>query len=35
LAVLNNESPLQYSETEIGAEEVGDLIERLKHGVFT
>jgi putative toxin-antitoxin system antitoxin component (TIGR02293 family) len=32
---LENESPLAYSRTELGAREVEDLIGRLEHGVFS
>ena len=32
---LNNQSPLDYSRTELGAREVENLIGRLEHGVFT
>jgi putative toxin-antitoxin system antitoxin component (TIGR02293 family) len=32
---LNDETPLHYSRTEIGAREVEDLIGRLEHGVFS
>ena len=31
---LNHTSPLDYSDTEIGTQEVTDLIGRLEHGVF-
>jgi|SRR5579885_945555 len=31
---LQNETPLQYSKTELGAREVESLIGRLEHGVF-
>jgi putative toxin-antitoxin system antitoxin component (TIGR02293 family) len=33
--VLNNESPLAYARTELGAREVENLIGRLEHGVFS
>jgi putative toxin-antitoxin system antitoxin component (TIGR02293 family) len=33
--VLENETPLAYSRTELGAREVEDLIGRLEHGVFS
>ncbi len=32
---FNQETPLQYADTEIGAREVEALIMRLEHGVFT
>ena len=32
---LGNQSPLEYSRTELGAREVEDLIGRLEHGVFS
>jgi putative toxin-antitoxin system antitoxin component (TIGR02293 family) len=32
---LNNESPLAYSRSELGAREVENLIGRLEHGVFS
>ena len=32
---LENETPLLYSRTELGAREVENLIGRLEHGVFT
>ena len=32
---LENETPLAYSRTELGAREVEDLIGRLEHGVFS
>jgi putative toxin-antitoxin system antitoxin component (TIGR02293 family) len=32
---LNQASPLEYSDTEIGIQEVTDLIGRLEHGVFS
>jgi putative toxin-antitoxin system antitoxin component (TIGR02293 family) len=32
---LENQSPLQYARTEIGAREVENLIGRLEHGVFS
>ena len=32
--VLENETPLAYSRTELGAREVENLIGRLEHGVF-
>jgi len=32
---LNNQQPLTYSRTEIGAREVENLIGRLEHGVFS
>jgi putative toxin-antitoxin system antitoxin component (TIGR02293 family) len=32
---LENETPLDYSRTELGAREVEDLIGRLEHGVFS
>lgn len=35
LGILGNESPLQHSDTEIGAREVEDLIGRIRHGVFS
>jgi putative toxin-antitoxin system antitoxin component (TIGR02293 family) len=31
---LNNKTPLEYSDTEIGAREVEDLLGRIEHGVF-
>jgi putative toxin-antitoxin system antitoxin component (TIGR02293 family) len=31
---LGNQTPLEYSRTEVGAREVEDLIGRLEHGVF-
>lgn len=33
--VLDNETPLQYSRTELGAREVEKFIGRLEHGVFS
>ena len=33
--VLDSETPLEYSRTEVGAREVEDLIGRLEHGVFS
>lgn len=33
--VLDNESPLRYSRTEIGAREIENLIGRLEQGVFS
>jgi putative toxin-antitoxin system antitoxin component (TIGR02293 family) len=32
---LGDESPLDFTRTEIGARDVEDLIGRLEHGVFT
>jgi putative toxin-antitoxin system antitoxin component (TIGR02293 family) len=32
---LENETPLAYSRTELGAREVEELIGRLEHGVFS
>lgn len=32
---LGGETPLQYADTEPGAQEVDDLLGRLKHGVFS
>jgi putative toxin-antitoxin system antitoxin component (TIGR02293 family) len=32
---LGGETPLSYSDTEIGAREVEDLLGRLEHGVFS
>lgn len=32
---LENETPLEYSRTEVGAREVENLIGRLEHGVFS
>ena len=32
---LNNESPLAFARTELGAREVENLIGRLEHGVFS
>jgi putative toxin-antitoxin system antitoxin component (TIGR02293 family) len=32
---LENETPLAYSRTELGAREVEHLIGRLEHGVFS
>lgn len=32
---LENQSPLQYARTEVGAREVENLIGRLEHGVFS
>jgi putative toxin-antitoxin system antitoxin component (TIGR02293 family) len=32
---LDNQSPLAYSRTEVGAREVENLIGRLEHGVFS
>lgn len=32
---LQNETPLAYSRTELGAREVENLIGRLEHGVFS
>ncbi len=32
---LNQQAPLQYARTELGAREVEDLIGRLDHGVFS
>lgn len=32
---LGNETPLEYSRTEVGAREVENLIGRLEHGVFS
>lgn len=32
---LENESPLQFARTEVGAREVENLIGRLEHGVFS
>jgi putative toxin-antitoxin system antitoxin component (TIGR02293 family) len=32
---IENETPLAYSRTEVGAREVEDLIGRLEHGVFS
>ena len=32
---LENQSPLKYARTEIGAREVANLIGRLEHGVFS
>lgn len=32
---LENETPLEYSRTELGAREVENLIGRLEHGVFS
>lgn len=32
---LDNQTPLQYARTEIGAREVENLIGRLEHGVFS
>ena len=34
-SALQNQTPLDYATTEIGAREVEDLIGRLEHGVFT
>jgi uncharacterized protein (DUF2384 family) len=31
---LENQTPLEYSRTELGAREVENLIGRLEHGVF-
>lgn len=33
--ILDNQSPLKYSRTEVGAREVENLIGRLEHGVFS
>lgn len=33
--VLENQSPLAYSRTELGAREVEDLMGQLEHGVFS
>lgn len=35
LLILGNETPLQHSDTEMGAREVEDLIGRIRHGVFS
>jgi len=35
LKALGGKSPLEYSDTEIGAREVEDLLGRLEHGVFS
>lgn len=35
LVILGNETPLQHSDTEMGAREVEDLIGRIRHGVFS
>lgn len=35
LKALRGKSPLEYSDTEIGAREVEDLLGRLEHGVFS
>jgi len=32
---LENQTPLQYARTEVGAREVENLIGRLEHGVFS
>jgi putative toxin-antitoxin system antitoxin component (TIGR02293 family) len=32
---LNEDSPLEFASTEVGAREVEDLIGRLERGVFT
>src|SRR5215472_18838815 len=32
---FENQTPLEYSRTEVGAREVEDLIGRLEHGVFS
>ncbi len=32
---LNLEAPLELAKTEVGAREVGNLIQRLEHGVFS
>jgi uncharacterized protein (DUF2384 family) len=32
---FGNQSPLDYSRTELGAREVENLIGRLEHGVFS
>jgi putative toxin-antitoxin system antitoxin component (TIGR02293 family) len=34
-AALNNEQPLVYARTELGAREVENLLGRLEHGVFS
>lgn len=31
---LNGKTPLEYSDTEVGAREVEDLLGRIEHGVF-
>src|ERR1700676_1962727 len=33
--ILNHQSPLVYSRTELGAREVENLIGRLEHGIFS
>lgn len=33
--MLENETPLEYSRTELGAREVENLLGRLEHGVFS
>lgn len=35
LELLNNESPLNHANTEMGARDVEDLIIRIRHGVFS
>jgi putative toxin-antitoxin system antitoxin component (TIGR02293 family) len=32
---LGDVTPLQYADTELGAQEVEDLLGRIEHGVFT
>ena len=32
---LGNVPPLEFAETELGAQEVDDLLGRIEHGVFT
>jgi putative toxin-antitoxin system antitoxin component (TIGR02293 family) len=32
---LGDVIPLQYADTELGAQEVEDLLGRIEHGVFT
>jgi putative toxin-antitoxin system antitoxin component (TIGR02293 family) len=34
-SALSGDSPLQFSQTEVGAREVEALIDRLEHGVFS
>ena len=32
---LGDRTPLEFAETELGAQEVDDLLGRIEHGVFT
>jgi putative toxin-antitoxin system antitoxin component (TIGR02293 family) len=34
-SALHGETPLEYATTEIGAQDVDDLLGRIEHGVFT